>query len=307
MSNLAEPILRNSAGLDSAQPAAARQGLLYGLIGVAAFSLTLPATRIAVAELDPTIVGLGRAIAAAGLAGVVLFFNGARFPAPTHLPRLAVVALGVIVGFPWLSAWAMQHVPAIHGAVVIGLLPLGTAIFAALRAGERPSALFWAATLAGSLAVVAYATYSGGGSLHLADLALVGAVLSASLGYAEGAQLARTLGGLQVISWALVIAAPALVLPVGLAVAAHGLAAGPAAWGGFAYVSIFSMYLGFFAWYRGLARGGIARVGQLQLLQPFLTIVASALLLGEPLSAAALLAAVIVVGCVAIGRRARIG
>ncbi len=286
---------------------ALRQGLAYGLIGVAAFSLTLPATRVAVAELDPTIVGLGRAIAAALLAGIVLAAGGQRFPGLAVLPRLGVVALGIIVGFPWLSAWAMQHVPAIHGAVVIGLLPLSTAVFAALWAGERPSALFWLATLTGSGAVVIYAAFSGGGTLHLADLALLGAVVSAGLGYAEGARLARTLGGLQVISWALVLAAPLLAVPVGFAVAAHGLHAGAAAWGGFAYVSVFSMYLGFFAWYRGLVRGGIARIGQLQLLQPFLTIVASAALLGEPLSAGALVAAAVVVGCVAIGRRARIG
>ncbi len=292
---------------DASPSSALRQGLIYGLIGVAAFSLTLPATRIAVAELDATIVGLGRAIAAALLAGIVLAVGRQRFPGVAALPRLAVVALGIIVGFPWLSAWAMQYVPAIHGAVVIGLLPLSTAVFAALRAGERPSGLFWLATATGSAAVVVYAAFSGGGTLHVADLALLGAVVSAGLGYAEGARLARTLGGLQVISWALVLAAPVLAVPVGLAVAAHGLHAGAAAWSGFAYVSVFSMYLGFFAWYRGLVRGGIARVGQLQLLQPFLTIGAAAALLGEPLSAGALIAAAVVVGCVAIGRRARVG
>jgi drug/metabolite transporter (DMT)-like permease len=213
----------------------------------------------------------------------------------------------VVVGFPWLSAWAMRAVPSVHGAVVIGLLPLSTAVFGALWAGERPSALFWAATVAGSVVVVGYAFAAGGGSLHLADLALLGAVIAAGLGYAEGARLARSLGGWQVISWALVIAAPVLAIPVGLAVHAHGLSAGPAAWAGFAWVSLISMYLGFFLWYRGLVLGGIARVGQLQLLQPFFTIAASAVLLGEQVTPAALVAALIVLGCVVIGRRARIG
>jgi drug/metabolite transporter (DMT)-like permease len=201
----------------------------------------------------------------------------------------------------------MQSVPSVHGAVVIGLLPLSTAVFAALWAGERPSALFWGATIAGSAAVIGYALTVGGGSLHLADLALLGAVIAAGLGYAEGARLARTMGGWQVISWALVVAAPVLAIPVGLAIHAHGLSAGPAAWAGFAWVSLISMYLGFFLWYRGLVLGGIARVGQLQLLQPFLTIVASALLLGERVTPEALVAALIVLVCVMIGRKARIG
>jgi drug/metabolite transporter (DMT)-like permease len=286
---------------------AARQGLAFGFAGMAAFSLTLPATRTAVAELDPTVVGLGRAIVAAALAAAALAAARAPLPERATLGRLAIVALGVVVGFPWLSAWAMRVVPSVQGAVVIGLLPLSTAVFGTLWAGERPSALFWAATAAGSAAVLIYALAAGGGSLHLADLALLGAVLSAGLGYAEGARLARVLGGWQVISWALVIAAPALAVPVGLAIGAHGLHAGPAAWAGFAWVSLVSMYLGFFLWYRGLALGGIARVGQLQLLQPFLTIAASAVLLGERVTPAALAAAAVVLVCVVIGRRARIG
>jgi drug/metabolite transporter (DMT)-like permease len=290
------------------QPTSAvRQGLVYGFAGMAAFSLTLPATRAAVAELDPTVVGLGRAIVAAALAAVALAAAGQRIPDGATLKRLAIVALGVVVGFPWLSAWALQFVPSVHGAVVIGLLPLSTAVFAAVWAGERPSALFWVATVAGSAAVVGYALAAGGGTLHLADLALLGAVIAAGVGYAEGARLARVLGGWQVISWALVIAAPVLAIPVGLAIHAHGLSAGVAAWTGFAWVSLVSMYLGFFLWYRGLVLGGIARVGQLQLLQPFLTIAASAALLGERVSPAAIVAALVVVVCVAIGRRARIG
>ena len=296
-----------AASLAPQKQDAVRQGLAYGFAGMVAFSLTLPATRTAVAELDPTVVGLGRALVAASLAALALAASGQRLPDRATVKRLAIVALGVVVGFPWLSAWAMQSVPSVHGAVVVGLLPLSTAVFGAAWAGERPSPLFWAATLAGSAAVVGYALTVGGGALHLADLALLGAVVAAGLGYAEGARLARSLGGWQVISWALVIAAPVLAIPVGLAIHAHGLSAGPAAWTGFAWVSLVSMYLGFFLWYRGLVLGGIARVGQLQLLQPFLTIAASAVLLGERVPPAALVAALVVLLCVAIGRRARIG
>ena len=296
-----------SASAALATVAAAREGLVFGILGVGCFSLTLPATRIAVSDLDPTIVGLGRALIAAALSLVALAVSRRPLPRPALWPRLLVVALGVVIGFPWLSAWAISDVPAVHGAVVTGLLPLSTAAFGALLAGERPSPLFWAATMAGSAVVAGFALVSGGGHIALADLALVGAVAAAGLGYAEGARLAREFGSWPVICWALLISAPVLAIPVGLAVATHGAAAGVAAWIGFAYVSVVSMFLGFFAWYRGLAKGGIARVGQLQLLQPFLTIFAAALLLGERVTPLALGSAAIVLLCVLVGRRARIG
>src|SRR5262245_45713528 len=286
---------------------ATREGLVFGILGVGCFSLTLPATRVAVADLDPTIVGLGRAIVAAILSLIVLVASRQPLPRRAHWPRLAVVALGVVIGFPWLSAWAMSDLPAVHGAVVTGLLPLSTAAFGALLAGERPSPLFWLATLAGSVVIVVFALLSGGGRIELADLALVGAVIAAGLGYAEGARLARELGSWPVICWALLMSAPVLLVPVGIAAQTHGAVAGASAWLGFAYVSVVSMFLGFFAWYRGLAKGGIARVGQLQLLQPFLTIFAAALLLGEQVTPLALGAAAIVLLCVLVGRRARIG
>jgi len=277
------------------------------MVGVGCFSLTLPATRIAVADLDPTIVGLGRAVIAAVLSLVILLAWRRPIPRPAMWPRLLVVALGVVIGFPWLSAWAMSSVPAIHGAVVTGLLPLSTAAFGAVLAGERPSPLFWIATAAGSAVVAGFALLSGGGRIEPADLALIGAVIAAGLGYAEGARLARELGSRPVICWALLLSAPVLAVPVGVAVAVHGAKAGTGAWLGFAYVSVVSMFLGFFAWYRGLATGGIARVGQLQLLQPFLTIFAAFLLLGERPTRLAVGAAAMVLLCVLVGRRARIG
>lgn len=277
-------------------------GIGWGLAGVAAFSLTLPATRIAVAALDPVFVGIGRAVVAALLAAIVLVATRSRWPARALVPRLALVAAGVVVGFPLLTAWAMRDVPASHGAVVIGLLPLATAAAGAWLAHERPTRRFWLCALAGSAVVVGFALWKGGGAPHPADLLLIGAVAAAAIGYAEGARLSRILGGWQVISWSLVLSAPLLVVPAALA--ARDLAGAPwQAWAAFLYVSLVSMYLGFFAWYRGLAQGGIAAVGQLQLLQPFLTIGFSAWLVGEPLDAATFAAAGLVIGAIALGRR----
>jgi drug/metabolite transporter (DMT)-like permease len=279
-------------------------GLWYGLLGVLSFSLTFPATRVAVAYLDPSVVGLGRALVAALLAALLLAATRQRRPTRVELRGLAIVVAGVIFGFPFLSAWALRQVPSAHGAIVIGVLPLATACVATIRGGERPSWLFWLAGLAGSAAVIAFALYSGAGGLHAADLALLGAVAAGAFGYAEGARLARTLGSWQVISWALVLAAPLLSIPVGLAIWQHGVAAPPTAWLGFFYVAVVSQFLGFFAWYRGLALGGVARVSQLQLLQPFLTLIASALLLHEQVTPGTIAVALVVVVAVAIGRRA---
>lgn len=281
------------------------QGLLYGLLGVAAFSLTLPATRLAVRELPPLLVGLGRAEVAGALAALLLLVRRQRRPARQHWPGLALVALGVVVGFPLLSAWAMQRVPAAHGAVLVGLLPLATAVAGVVRAGERLPGRFWLCSVLGTAVLFGFVLSSGGGSLRLADAGLLVAVAAAAIGYAEGGRLARQLGGWQTICWALVLAAPFLTVPVGLAVVGQNLLqASAVAWGGFAYVSVVSMFLAFFAWYHGLALGGIARVGQVQLLQPLLTIAASALLLGEAVSPAVLLTAALIIGTVALGRKA---
>lgn len=283
-------------------PADRRAGLLWGIVGVTAFAVTLPATKIAVTALDPIFVGLGRAVVASVLAAIVLAVTRTPWPPRALLPRLALVAGGVIVGFPVLSAWAMRYVPSSHGAVVVGLLPLATAAAGAWLAHERPSRRFWLCALAGSAVVVAFALWQGGGRLHLADFALIGAVAAAAIGYAEGARLTRLIGGWQVISWALVFAAPLLVVPTWLASA--GAAQAPvSAWLGFAYVAVVSMYLGFFAWYRALAQGGIAAVGQIQLLQPFLTFLFAAVLIGETLDWSMFVAAALVIGTIALGRR----
>ncbi|HLN63026.1 MAG TPA: DMT family transporter [Symbiobacteriaceae bacterium] len=280
-----------------------RAGLWYGFLGVASFSLTLPATRVAVQEIDPLVVTLGRALIAALLAAVLLLATRQERPGRRLWLRLAVVAGGVVLGFPLLTAVAMRSLPASHGAIVLGLLPLFTAGAAAFRGGERPSLRFWLASLAGSSVVVGFGVSLGAGGLQWADLALLGAVLAAAVGYAEGARLAREIGGWQVISWALVLAAPVLFVPAVLLAARHGLSASAQAWAGFAYVGVVSQFLGFIPWYKGLALGGTARVSQLQLLQPFLTILASAALLGEQITLATLLAGLLVVGTVAVGKR----
>jgi drug/metabolite transporter (DMT)-like permease len=278
----------------------------YGFIGVLIFSLTLPATRIAVTGFDPVFVGLGRAIVAAGLSLILLVITCQTIPPLRFLPNFAIVTAGVVIGFPLLSAIAMQDAAASHGAVITGLLPLSTALCGAWRAGERPSRGFWLFASLGSALVVFFALLTGGGSIRLADLALLGAVGSAALGYAEGAVLARKFGSWQVICWALMLSVPVLLPIVWQHLPANFSSISTNAVLAFLYVSVFSMFLGFFAWYRGLALGGIARIGQLQLIQPFMTIFASAILLGEHLSIETLGFAAAVIGCVALGKRTAI-
>ena len=272
-----------------------------------AFSLTFPATRLAVADIDGAVIGLGRAVVAGLLAGALLLARGARVP-PRHLwPRLVLVALGVVVGFPLFSSLALASVPAAHGAVITGLLPAATAIMAVARAGERPGPMFWLASAAGLAAVLAFAAVQGAGHPQPADVLILIAVLLGGAGYAEGGALARELGGPETICWALIVSLPVLApVTAVLIVRDGGLSAGPAAWAGFAYVSVVSMFLGFFAWYRGLAAGGIARIGQLQLAQPVLTLLWSALFLGETVSGGTMLAAVAVLASAGLTQFARV-
>ena len=240
------------------------------------------------------------------LAGIYLLIIRQPLPTRAQFKSLLVIGIGMVIGFPLCLSWAIQRVPASHGAIVLGLLPLATAVVGAIRAGERPSRAFWAASVIGSVLVVAFTLVTGGGSIQLADLALLGTVVTGGIGYAEGGRLAREMSGARVISWSLLVAAPFLIIPVALAIHRHGVAASPGAYLGFAYISSVSAWSGFFAWYRGLALGGIARVSQLQLLQPFLTLLASALLLGEQITLVAIGFALAIVACVAIGRRAAI-
>lgn len=275
--------------------------MLLGLLAIASFSLTLPATRFAVAHFDPIFVGLGRAFFAVLLAAPALLLTRQRLPSRPEIKGLLGVVAGVVVGFPLLSAWAMATVPASHGAVMLGILPLATAVAGAWLARERPSFGFWVFAALGAALVSGFAALKGEGGMRLADLALLGAVVAAAVGYTQGARVARTLGHWQVMSWALVLAAPLLVVPVALTAPAS-LDAPLSAWLGFAYLCIVSQYVGFFPWYLALARGGIARVSQIQLLQPFLTFAASAIALGEVIDGVTVLFALLVVAVVALGR-----
>ncbi|TPP12153.1 DMT family transporter [Rhizobium glycinendophyticum] len=278
-------------------------GYLNGALGMLIFSASLPATRVAVQGFDPVFLTTARAAIAGLLAlGVLLLLKIAR-PGRGDLVSLVVIALGVVVGFPLLTALALQHITSAQSLVFIGLLPLSTAVFGVLRGAERPKPVFWLFSLAGSLIVVGFAVTNGGPASLTGDLLMIAAILVCGLGYAEGGRLTRQMGGFAVIAWALVLALPVmLVLTVLLRPETFaGVTAGE--WLGLAYVSLFSMLIGFVFWYRGLALGGIAAVGQLQLLQPFFGLALAALLLGERVSWGMGLATLAVVACVAGARR----
>ncbi|MCV6904481.1 MAG: DMT family transporter [Achromobacter xylosoxidans] len=291
----------------AASAASSWEGYGYGLLGVVVFSLTLPMTRVAVAELPPLLVGLGRALLAAVPALALLWLTRSRRPDRREWPGVILAAIGIVVGWPLASSLAMQTVASSHGAVFNGLLPLSTAVFAAWRSGERPSPAFWGWAMVGAALVCAFALREGQGSLVMGDFWLLLAVLLGGMGYAEGARASRTLGGWRTICWALVISAPVLVVPVGWMAAQQAHWPGAEVIWASAYLAFGSMFLGFFAWYRGLAVGGIARVGQIQLLQPFLTVLAATLFFGESTDMVTFLFAAAVIVVIAGGRRAIVG
>ena len=279
------------------------RGWINGFLGVLIFSGSLPATRAAVADFDPLFLTGLRAVIAALLAGLLLLAFREKRPQRADLLPLAVVALGVVVGFPLLTALALKHVTAAHSIVFIGLLPLSTALFGVLRGSERPKPAFWLFSGLGSALVAGFALKDGLTASPTGDMLMLAAILVCGLGYAEGARLSRRLGGWQVISWALVLALPAMALVMLVTWPQTLSTAGQSAWLGLAYVSVFSMLIGFIFWYKGLAQGGIAGVGQLQLLQPFLGLTLAASLLGEPVSPAMLAVTLAVIACVAGAKR----
>ncbi|GAA3287380.1 DMT family transporter [Arthrobacter citreus] len=287
-----------------------KAGLGWGLLGVAAFSLTLPVTRIAVQDggLSPLFIGSARAVIAALLAAAALALTRQHFPQRRQWARLALVAGGVVLGFPLLTSFALTTAPASHGAVVIGLLPAATAVAAVLRGHERPPLFFWIMAGAGAAAVVVFAALHGGGlgGLHWSDLLLFGAVAVAAVGYAEGGLLARELGAWQTVSWALVLAAPLMLVLTGVAVVRQPPSGSAGEWMALAYLGVVSMFLGFFAWYRGLAIGPMAQVSQIQLVQPVLTICWAALLIGEQLTWPTVLGGAAVIVCAAVSVRVRL-
>ncbi|MFC4505820.1 MULTISPECIES: DMT family transporter [Streptomyces] len=284
---------------------AAGPGTLQAALGVVAFSLTFPSTAWALEGFGPWALVAVRAVLAALVAGACLLALRVPPPARPQWAGLAVVAAGVVVGFPLLTTLALRTSTTAHAAVVVGLLPLTTALLSALRFGTRPSRTFWAAALAGAGAVVAFTVQQSGGALTTADLYLFGALLVCAAGYTEGGRLARVMPGWQVIGWALV-----LCLPVGVPAAALALAHEPArltahSVAGLLWVAVGSQFLGLVVWYRGMAAIGIPKASQLQLAQPLLTLVWSVLLLGEHLTPAAPLTAAAVLVCIAVTQRAR--
>ena len=279
------------------------EGWGSGLLGVIIFSGSLPATRVAVGGFTPLFLTSARAVIAALLGAALLLVLRQERPARGDLVPLTVTAIGVVVGFPLLTALALQHITSARSIVFIGLLPLSTAIFGVVRGGERPKPIFWLFAVLGAALVAGFALANSTPASLTGDLLMVAAILVCGLGYAEGAHLSRRLGGWQVISWALVLSLPVM--------AALGIATlpeiwtgiGAPAWLGLAYVSVFSMLVGFVFWYRGLALGGIAGVGQLQLLQPFFGLALAGLLLGEPVAWPMIAVTGLIVLCVAGAKR----
>ena len=284
-----------------------RLGLWLGFLGMVGFSGTLPATRIAVAELDPVFVGAARSIVGGVLALLLLFFTGSFAlsirPSSRHLLRLFYASFCAFLIYPLTTSWALRSVPASHSAIVTGILPLATAFMGAMRAGERPSRHFWICAGLGSFLVLVFAVLSGGGSLHSSDFVLLFGAIALAAGFTEGALLSRVYGGWRTICWMLITLMPCVALLLLL----HGVSLPPhvsvRAWGGFAYVSCVSVFLAYMAWTMGLAKGGIGRVGQLQLMQPFFTLAICGVVLHEPLSPMIFLFAGGVVACIALGRK----
>ncbi len=290
----------------AAVPGPAGSGLLLGLLGVMVFSLSLPMTRLANTDLPPLFVAFGRMAGAGLLAALIVLLLKVRRPEGSEWRDVLWSAAGVVVGFPLLSTLAVKYVNASHAGVINGLLPFFTAIAAALLYRERLQRAFWLLCAVGTGLVCGFAWLAGGGAWNAGDALMLLAVLTAALGYAAGGVASRTLGAWQTICWALVLSLP-LTLPAALWLTGAHLpdlrSAGLPAWSGFVYVTVMSQLLGFFAWYGGLARGGVARVGQIQLLQIFLTAAAAGLFFGEAIPWFLWLFAAAVVALIVLLRR----
>ena len=280
------------------------KGMFLGLVGVVSFGLTLPATRFIIPYFEPVFIGLGRAVIASFVAALLLIATKQTRPSKNQFYQLLGVASGVVVGFPILSAWAMQTVPASHGGVVLGVLPLATAIVGSVISNEKPSVAFWICGIVGSAVVIAYSLLQGVGEFQTGDFFLLGAIVSAATGYALGGKLSKEIGGWQVICWALVISFPFIIVPAWLEAPQDAVGSLPLnVILSFLYLALVSQLFGFFFWNKGLALGGVARVSQTQLLQPIVTLVASALLINETINVQTIVFATLVIVTVAIGKK----
>ena len=279
------------------------KGMLIGFIGILIFSLTLPVSKIAVLSFNPYFIAFGRATLAGLVALAYLAYKKEALPSKIDFGKYVVIALGVVFGFPIFTTVAMTQGSSSHGAVILGMMPLATTVIGVIRFKERPSLGFWLVSLMGAALVVIYALLKNSGSFTYIDGLLVLGGICACVGYVEGGELSRRMNPRAVISWALVISLPVNIVASFLTFNSEYINAGGVAWISFVYLSLFPMFLGFFFWYEGLAIGGIARVSQVQLIQPFCTLLAASVLLGDPMTAMNLVFAVLVVSTVILGKK----
>ncbi len=279
------------------------KGMLIGFIGILIFSLTLPISKIAVLSFSPYFIAFGRAALAGLVALAYLTYKQAPLPSKADLAKFAVIALGVVFGFPIFTTLAMQEGSSSHGAVILGMMPLATTVIGVIRFRERPSLGFWLVSMLGAGLVVVYALLKSSGSFTYIDGLLVLGGICACVGYVEGGELSRRMNPRIVISWALVVALPINIVASYFTFSSIYWTANAIAWTSFVYLSIFPMYLGFFFWYEGLAVGGIARVSQVQLIQPFCTLIASSIFLGDQITLMNMVFAFLVVSTVILSKR----
>jgi len=279
------------------------KGMLIGFIGILIFSLTLPVSKIAVLTFNPYFIAFGRACLAGLFALAYLLYKQAPLPSKTDLVKIVVIALGVVFGFPIFTTVAMEEGSSSHGAVILGMMPLATTVIGVIRFKERPSIGFWIISILGAALVITYALLKSSGSLSYIDCLLVLGGICACIGYVEGGELSRRMNPRAVISWALVIALPINIIATYFTFSSAYWSADAIAVTSFVYLSLFPMYLGFFFWYEGLALGGIARVSQVQLIQPFCTLLAASFFLGDPLTAMNMVFAFLVVSTVVLSKR----
>ena len=282
------------------------KGMLIGFVGISIFSLTLPFTQMAVNEMSPFFVAFARASIAGICALILLIFTKSKFPNKIQIRRLIIIVIGVIYGFPIFTSIAMKTLPSSHSGIVLGILPLAMSLFAAIKYKEKPSSSFWMISIFGTFIVISYTFIDNNGLLMIEDLWLLFAILFAAIGYSEGGTLAKEMGSIGVISWALVISLPINLFASYLFYEINYTSISIQAIISLTYVGLFSMFIGFFFWYKGIAIGGISRVGQVQLIQPFLTIVGAYFLTNEKITTLNILFAFMVLIVIIIGRKAKI-
>ena len=282
------------------------KGMLIGFVGISIFSLTLPFTQMAVNEMSPFFVAFARASIAGICALILLIFTKSKFPNKIQIRRLIIIVIGVIYGFPIFTSIAMKTLPSSHSGIVLGILPLAMSLFAAIKYKEKPSSSFWMISIFGTFIVISYTFIDNNGSLMIEDLWLLFAILFAAIGYSEGGTLAKEMGSIRVISWALVISLPINLFASYLFYEINYTSISFQAIISLTYVGLFSMFIGFFFWYKGIAIGGISRVGQVQLIQPFLTIVGAYFLTNEKITTLNILFAFMVLIVIIIGRKTKI-